>query len=31
MGSNTVGGLCPAGYKCPDGTIAPQPCPLGTY
>lgn len=26
-----TGGLCPAGYTCPTGTIAPIPCEKGTY
>jgi hypothetical protein len=24
-------GLCPAGYTCPAGTIAPVPCPVGEF
>jgi hypothetical protein len=28
---NSVPGMCPAGYYCPSGTIAPIPCPVGTY
>jgi hypothetical protein len=31
MGSNMMGGLCPAGYLCDDGVIAPEPCPIGKY
>jgi len=26
-----TGGLCPAGYKCPQGTVAPVPCEIGFY
>jgi len=28
---STISGLCPAGYNCPAGTIAPVPCAVGTY
>jgi len=32
MGSTTItSGTCPKGFYCPEGTIAPVPCPLGTY
>ena len=24
-------GICPAGYNCPAGTIAPVPCDIGTW
>eukprot|EP00347_Sterkiella_histriomuscorum_P016022 403354791 len=24
-------GQCPPGYYCPQGTVAPLPCPIGTY
>lgn len=24
-------GLCPPGYTCNTGTIAPVPCPVGTF
>ena len=29
--SNATQTVCPAGYYCPAGTIAPIPCPAGTY
>lgn len=27
----TDAGKCPAGYYCPQGTVAPIPCAVGTY
>jgi hypothetical protein len=30
MGTN-IGGTCPEGYTCAEGTDAPTPCPVGTY
>lgn len=27
----SASGLCPAGYTCAAGAIAPTPCPLGQY
>ncbi|XP_034024621.1 neurogenic locus notch homolog protein 4-like [Thalassophryne amazonica] len=29
--STGVGGVCPKGKFCPEGTSVPSPCPLGTY
>lgn len=26
-----INGKCPKGYYCPLGTVAPLPCPIGTY
>jgi hypothetical protein len=30
MGGST-GGSCPSGFFCKEGTLAPEPCPIGTY
>jgi hypothetical protein len=27
----TTGGSCPSGFYCKAGTLAPEPCPIGTY
>jgi hypothetical protein len=27
----SAAGLCPAGYYCEEGTIAPTPCPIGKF
>ncbi|XP_028816920.1 signal peptide, CUB and EGF-like domain-containing protein 1 [Denticeps clupeoides] len=29
--STGVGGACPRGHYCPDGTGLPLPCPIGTF
>lgn len=29
--STGVGGPCPVGHYCPEGTSLPSPCPLGTF
>ncbi|KAJ7990480.1 hypothetical protein DPEC_G00300750 [Dallia pectoralis] len=29
--STGVGGVCPKGHYCPEGTSLPLPCPLGTF
>ena len=26
-----TGGGCPSGFYCKEGTLAPEPCPIGTY
>ncbi len=31
MGSTMKGGICPPGYTCPTGAVAPIPCEIGTY
>lgn len=32
MGDSTnLGGMCPSGYYCGAGAIAPDPCPVGKY
>lgn len=31
MFNKTVGGPCPEGFYCPEGTDEPYPCPRGTF
>lgn len=31
LGSEGIGGICPAGMYCPEGTIDPVSCPPGTF